>query len=105
MKATVVDEDGTVRCPVCGATSFVAQRTGKAKLAGATVGLVTLGVGAATIAAMPKRLKCNGCGENLKRGDPPKSPPTARPAADDDWLPSGLRERMAQRDANVDETP
>jgi len=39
------------------------KRTGKAKW----VGVLTVGVG---VAAMPKRLKCNGCGENLKRGGP-----------------------------------
>jgi DNA-directed RNA polymerase subunit RPC12/RpoP len=63
MKTTQVDpETGDVRCPHCGArNSFTAKRTGKAKL---TAG-VTLGVGAL---AMPKRLKCNGCGANLKRG-------------------------------------
>lgn len=62
MKKTVIDEEGDVRCPKCGAkNSFTVKRTGKAKWAGA----VTLGVGALV---MPKRLKCNGCGANLKRG-------------------------------------
>lgn len=61
MKSTVVDEQGDVRCPKCGArNSFTVKRTGKAKVAGAMMG----GVG---IAVMPKRLKCNGCGANLKR--------------------------------------
>lgn len=61
MKKTVVDEEGDVRCPKCGArNSFTVKRTGKAKWG---VGL-TLGVGAL---AAPKRLKCNGCGANLKR--------------------------------------
>lgn len=61
MKHTVVDEAGDVRCPKCGArNSFTVKRTGKAKVAGAMMG----GVG---IAVMPKRLKCNGCGTNLKR--------------------------------------
>jgi ribosomal protein S27E len=72
MKSTVVDEDGTVRCPVCGAVnSFMQKRTGKAKI----IGVATVGVGAV---AMPKRLKCNGCGTNLKRGDPPKMSGAAR---------------------------
>lgn len=62
MKSTYVDSEGRVRCPVCGAAnSFTSKRTGKAKLAGA----VTVGVGAL---AAPKRLKCDGCGTNLKRG-------------------------------------
>lgn len=61
VKSTRVMADGSVRCPNCGAAnSFTVKRTGKAKL----VGAVTLGVGAL---AMPKRLKCNGCGVNLKR--------------------------------------
>lgn len=61
MRSTVVDEEGNVKCPSCGATnSFTAKRTGKAKMAGAAAG----GVG---ILVMPKRLKCNGCGANLKR--------------------------------------
>jgi hypothetical protein len=79
MKATVVDTDGSVRCPKCGAVnSFTSKRTGKAKL----FGVVTVGVGAV---AMPKRLKCNGCGTNLKRGgtnlkrgEPPRQAPTRR---------------------------
>lgn len=54
MKRTVVDENGDVRCPKCGAkNSFMTKRTGKGKL---TAGLLA-----------PKRLKCNGCGANLKR--------------------------------------
>jgi ribosomal protein S27E len=66
VKATIVTPDGLVKCPVCGAVgSFTAKRTGKAKL----LAVATVGVGAA---AMPKRLKCNGCGENLKRGGPVK---------------------------------
>jgi hypothetical protein len=66
MKSTVVGADGSVRCPACGAVnSFTSKRTGKAKL----LGVATIGVGAV---AMPKRLKCNGCGANLKRGGPPK---------------------------------
>ena len=65
----MVDGDGNVRCPVCGASDFSDKRTGKAKWG---VG-VTLGV--AVIAAAPKRLKCRGCGENLKRGGKPKARP------------------------------
>lgn len=60
MRTTIIDEDGNVRCPMCGAiNSFTVKRTGKAKVAGAAAG----GVG---ILAMPKRLQCNGCGTNLK---------------------------------------
>lgn len=62
MKSTYVDAEGNVRCPVCNAAnSFTSKRTGKAK----AIGVVTVGVGAV---AAPKRLKCNGCGANLKRG-------------------------------------
>lgn len=65
MKRTIVDEAGDVRCPVCEARNqFVSKRTGKAKL----VGVATVGVG---VVAMPKRLKCSGCGTNLKRGVAP----------------------------------
>jgi DNA-directed RNA polymerase subunit RPC12/RpoP len=63
VKRTVVDAaTGDVVCPYCGArNNFVSKRTGKAKI----VGVATVGVG---VLAMPKRLKCNGCGSNLKRG-------------------------------------
>jgi ribosomal protein S27E len=62
MKSTIVGEDGSVRCPVCGAVnSFTSKRTAKAKV----IGVATVGVG---VLAMPKRLKCNGCGTNLKHG-------------------------------------
>lgn len=64
MKSTFVDDAGAVHCPVCNGTDFVSKRTGKAKLGG----FVTLGVG---VVVMPKRLKCSGCGENLKRGQAP----------------------------------
>lgn len=65
VKRTVVDSSGDVRCPTCGArNSFTSKRTGKAKL----IGVATVGVG---VVAMPKRLKCNGCGTNLKRGAAP----------------------------------
>jgi hypothetical protein len=61
MKKTIVDDDGNVCCPRCGAkNSFTVKRTGKAKL----LGVATIGLGAVV---MPKRLKCNGCGANLKR--------------------------------------
>jgi hypothetical protein len=63
MKSTYVDAEGNVVCPVCGAkNNFTSKRTGKGKAAG----IVTVGVGAVLL---PKRLKCNGCGTNLKRGD------------------------------------
>lgn len=62
MKSTIITENGEVACPRCGAVnSFTPKRTGKAKLLGAA----TVGVGALLA---PKRLKCNGCGTNLKRG-------------------------------------
>ena len=64
MKSTIVDSEGNVRCPVCGANDFSDKRTGRATMAG-------LPFGALGIAAMPKRLKCRGCGENLKRGGKP----------------------------------
>jgi hypothetical protein len=61
MKSTYVDEDGDVRCPVCGArNSFTTKRTGKAKLLGAA----PVGIGAL---AVPKRVQCNGCGTYLRR--------------------------------------
>jgi hypothetical protein len=73
MKSTQIDANGDVRCPVCGArNSFTSKRTGKAKV----IGVVTVGVG---VLAMPKRLKCNGCGENLKRGGEPYGPPVQSP--------------------------
>jgi hypothetical protein len=58
MKSTEVDTDGTVRCPVCRATSFTSKRTGKGKLA---FGILAT-----------KRLRCDGCGEHLVPGGPPK---------------------------------
>lgn len=61
MKSTWVDHDGNVRCPKCGGKQFTSKRTGKAKWAG----VLTVGVG---VLAMPKRLKCQGCGQNLKTG-------------------------------------
>jgi uncharacterized Zn finger protein (UPF0148 family) len=58
MKSTIVGEDGSVRCPECGAAdSFTAQRTKKAK---STFGL-------ASLIAAPK-LRCNGCGTYLTPG-------------------------------------
>jgi hypothetical protein len=59
MKSTIVGEDGSVRCPECGAAdSFTAQRTKKAK---STFGL-------ASLIAAPK-LRCNGCGTYLTPGE------------------------------------
>ncbi|MGZ4560422.1 MAG: hypothetical protein ACXVXJ_05515 [Mycobacteriaceae bacterium] len=55
MKSTEVDADGTVRCPKCGANTFMTKRTVKGKIMGGAL-------------LVPKRLKCNGCGTNLKRG-------------------------------------
>lgn len=61
MKSTIV-KDGKVSCPYCGAeNSFTTKRTGKAKTLGAVLFVPS-------IVVMPKRLKCNGCGRNLKRG-------------------------------------
>lgn len=66
MKSTIVTGDGQVKCPECGAVnSFTTKRTAKGKL--------LVGV------AAPKRLKCNGCGANLKRGEPPR-PSRGRPS-------------------------
>jgi phage FluMu protein Com len=70
MRSTKVGADGNVRCPKCGAVnSFTSKRTGKAKLGAGLLGVATFGVaGLAAPVVMPKRLKCNGCGKNLKRG-------------------------------------
>lgn len=66
MKSTKVIDD-QVKCPVCGAVnSFTVKRTGKAKV---LTGLVALPL----IAVAPKRLRCNGCGTNLKTGTAPRS--------------------------------
>jgi phage/plasmid primase-like uncharacterized protein len=62
MKATYVDAEGNVCCPVCGAKdSFAVKRTTKAKWTAALI----IGDGGL---AMSKRLNCNGCGTNLMRG-------------------------------------
>ena len=80
VKSVIVAEDGTVRCPVCGSTAFSDKRTGKAKWTSGAIGIATLGVGGViSVAAMPKRLNCRGCGANLKRADPPKSAKPAKP--------------------------
>jgi len=72
MRATYVDAEGNVCCPVCGAkNSFTVKRTTKAKW----TAMLTIGVGAL---AMPKRLNCNGCGTNLTRGGA-IAPPGSRP--------------------------
>jgi hypothetical protein len=72
MKSTYVDpKTGDVVCPVCGARNqFTVKRTAKAKWAG----VPTLGIGTL---ALPKRLSCNGCGTNLKRGGG-SAPPSAK---------------------------
>lgn len=69
MKSTYVDpKTGDVVCPVCGARNqFTAKRTAKAKW----MAVPTIGVG---VLAMPKRLSCNGCGTNLKRGGMTNAP-------------------------------
>lgn len=97
MKSTIVDTDGNVRCPVCNGTSFTLKRTGKAKLGAGVAGVLTLGVGGAlAIGAMPKRVYCLGCGENLKTGKPGDSAApvaagaasaaaAAAPALGDEW--------------------
>jgi large subunit ribosomal protein L7/L12 len=60
MKSTVVDENGDVTCPRCGAkNNFTSKRSGKAKIG---LGLMT-GPGALLA---PKRLQCQGCGKYLK---------------------------------------
>ena len=53
MKRVTVEE-GVVRCPKCGASSFRPKRSVKGKVA---LGLLS-----------PKRLKCNGCGALVKAG-------------------------------------
>lgn len=54
MKATRVDQDGSVHCPNCNGTSFAMKRSVKGK--------ITAGI------AAPKRVHCMGCGANLKPG-------------------------------------
>ena len=89
MKSTYVDRDGIVRCPKCHAdmASAVSKRTGVAKVGG----FATLGVG---VVLMPKRLKCSGCGENLKRGN-------GKPSRDDRL--EQQRERLAELKAQRQE--
>lgn len=65
MKETQVDDQGRVRCPVCGGSDFSDKRTVKGKIA--------MGVFA------PKRLKCRGCGENLHGGGKPYKPKKGMP--------------------------
>lgn len=55
-------DDGTLRCPKCGGTSFDAKRSGKAKV----IGGLTVGVGA--LLAPKSRVKCETCGTVFKRG-------------------------------------
>lgn len=64
MKETTVDSQGRVRCPRCGASDFSDKRTVKGKVLGGAV-------------LAPKRLKCRGCGANLKRGGKPYKGETA----------------------------
>lgn len=86
MKSTQVDQDGNVRCPKCGGKQFTSKRTGKAKWAG----VLTVGVG---VAVMPKRLKCQGCGENLKTGS----------AKDSEWnKPETRQQRVTPEAAHAD---
>lgn len=54
MRSTQVNEAGDVVCPKCSAKSFSQKRSAKGKM---TMGFMA-----------PKRLKCNGCGQMLKRG-------------------------------------
>ena len=96
MKSTYVDPaTGDVVCPVCGARNqFTVKRTAKAKW----TGIATVGVG---MAAMPKRLSCNGCGTNLKRGGgsaPPakRSSVTPRPIASKPATPAPVQPVPAQ---------
>ncbi len=78
MKATRVDQDGSVHCPNCNGTSFAMKRSVKGK--------ITAGI------AAPKRVHCMGCGANLKPGKGKPGKPTfaeieqqiiARKAAED----------------------
>ena len=62
MKATRVDQDGSVHCPNCNGTSFAMKRSVKGK--------ITAGI------AAPKRVHCMGCGANLKPGKGKPGKPT-----------------------------
>lgn len=81
MMRTVVDEDGTVRCPMCRATSFTSKRT--------ATGVVALGVVA------PKRLRCNGCGRNLMPALPDYKAERERRHQANLAMPEGSRLRKA----------
>ena len=60
VKRVEVTDDGSVQCPKCGAQNqYARRRTGKARLMVAATG----GVGAL---ATSKKLRCMGCGTNLK---------------------------------------
>ena len=75
MRRVEVTPEGDVKCPVCGAKNqFAIKRTAKAKW----MAVPTIGVG---LAAMPKRLRCNGCGTNLKTAGSPGPTPSERVAA------------------------
>jgi ribosomal protein S27E len=79
MKSTTVNtQTGAVTCPKCGSSQFTEKRSAKGKLAG---GLMA-----------PKRLKCQGCGEMLKRsgGQRVTAPQQLPPAG---WYPQGGRRR------------
>lgn len=60
-KAGATDEGG-IACPKCGGTQFTAKRSMKAK----TLGVATVGVGAAL--APKSQVKCVTCGKMYKRG-------------------------------------
>lgn len=82
MKGTVVDAQGVVRCPYCGAAnSFTAQRRRRAKVA----------FGALSLFGAPK-LRCNGCGRFTKPGDGPEPEPERVSLAD---MTEHARERGA----------
>ena len=51
-----------IACPKCGGTQFTAKRSMKAK----TLGVATVGVGAAV--APKSQVKCVTCGKMFKRG-------------------------------------
>lgn len=83
MRTTQVDEDGNVRCPKCGANAFTSKRTVAGKMA---AGLLA-----------PKRLKCQGCGTNLRTG-------SSQTAAAAQWSkehppPGSFRDRANKRAA------
>ena len=73
---------------MCRSTSFQFKRTGKGKF----IGVVTVGVGAV---AVPKRLRCNGCGRNLLPALPDYKAERERRHQANLAMPEGSRLRKA----------